>query len=138
MEQARIEHAPNGSLLTYITSASALVNYITCCLSVHMYLSGHPSDFFQFHLHINKRIHIYARFISSVCLFAIICFLPFFFLFYQITHGLVAIDLQPYVEHPSRISQKNPHTLVYLCHGVCALGLSFTFPCQRVFWLLTF
>ena len=28
MEQARIEHAPNGSLLTYITSADALVNYI--------------------------------------------------------------------------------------------------------------
>ena len=26
MEQARIEHAPNGSLLTYITSADALVN----------------------------------------------------------------------------------------------------------------
>ena len=26
MEQARIEHAPNGSLLTYITSAYALVN----------------------------------------------------------------------------------------------------------------
>ena len=25
MEQARIEHAPNGSLLTYITSADALV-----------------------------------------------------------------------------------------------------------------
>ena len=28
MEQARIEHAPNGSLLTYITSADALVNNI--------------------------------------------------------------------------------------------------------------
>ena len=27
MEQARIEHAPNGSLLTYITSADALVKY---------------------------------------------------------------------------------------------------------------
>ena len=26
MEQARIEHAPNGSLLTYITSADALVS----------------------------------------------------------------------------------------------------------------
>ena len=26
MEQARIEQAPNGSLLTYITSADALVN----------------------------------------------------------------------------------------------------------------
>ena len=26
MEQARIEHAPNGSLLTYITSADAMVN----------------------------------------------------------------------------------------------------------------
>ena len=26
MEQARIEHAPNESLLTYITSVSALVN----------------------------------------------------------------------------------------------------------------
>ena len=26
MEQTRIEHAPNGSLLTYITSADALVN----------------------------------------------------------------------------------------------------------------
>ena len=26
MEQARIEHAPNGSLLTYITSADALVD----------------------------------------------------------------------------------------------------------------
>ena len=26
MEQARIEHAPDGSLLTYITSADALVN----------------------------------------------------------------------------------------------------------------
>ena len=28
MEQARIEHAPNGSLLTYITIADAMVNYI--------------------------------------------------------------------------------------------------------------
>ena len=28
MEKARIEHAPNGSLLTYITSADALVNNI--------------------------------------------------------------------------------------------------------------
>ena len=27
MEQARIEHAPNGSLLTYITSADALANH---------------------------------------------------------------------------------------------------------------
>ena len=27
MEQARIEHAPNGSLLTYITIADAMVNY---------------------------------------------------------------------------------------------------------------
>ena len=27
MEQARIEHTPNRSLLTYITSADALVNY---------------------------------------------------------------------------------------------------------------
>ena len=27
MEQARIEHAPNGSLLTYITSVDALVNF---------------------------------------------------------------------------------------------------------------
>ena len=26
MEQARIEHAPNGSLLTYITIADAMVN----------------------------------------------------------------------------------------------------------------
>ena len=26
MEQARIEHVPNGSLQTYITSADALVN----------------------------------------------------------------------------------------------------------------
>ena len=28
MEQARIEHASNGSLLTYITSADALMNHI--------------------------------------------------------------------------------------------------------------
>ena len=28
MEQARIEHAPNGSLLMYITSTDALVNNV--------------------------------------------------------------------------------------------------------------
>ena len=28
MEQARIEHAPNGSLLTYINRADALVNIL--------------------------------------------------------------------------------------------------------------
>ena len=28
MEQARIEHAPNGSSFTYVTSADALVNKI--------------------------------------------------------------------------------------------------------------
>ena len=32
MEQARIEHAPNGSLLTYISSADALVN--NCTLNI--------------------------------------------------------------------------------------------------------
>ena len=30
MKQARIEHAPNGGLLTYITSADALVNEMKC------------------------------------------------------------------------------------------------------------
>ena len=34
-------------------------------------------------------------------------------LFYKIIYGLVAIDLPPYVEHPTRISQKNSHPLVY-------------------------
>ena len=28
MEQTRIEHAPNGSVLTYITIAAAMVNYV--------------------------------------------------------------------------------------------------------------
>ena len=32
MEQARIEHAPNRSLLTYITSADALVKYVLAML----------------------------------------------------------------------------------------------------------
>ena len=35
MEQARIEHAPNGSLLTYITSADALVNKSIFLASKH-------------------------------------------------------------------------------------------------------
>ena len=34
-------------------------------------------------------------------------------LFYKIIHGLVAIDLPPYVEHPARTSRKNSHPLVY-------------------------
>ena len=34
-------------------------------------------------------------------------------LFYKIIHGLVALDLPPYVEQPTRISQKNSHPLVY-------------------------
>ncbi|MCG7878314.1 MAG: reverse transcriptase family protein, partial [Candidatus Thiodiazotropha endolucinida] len=34
-------------------------------------------------------------------------------LFYKIVHGLVAIDLPPYVVHPTRISHKNSHPLVY-------------------------
>ena len=34
-------------------------------------------------------------------------------LFYKIIHGLVALDLPPYVEHPTRISHKNSHPLVY-------------------------
>ena len=33
-------------------------------------------------------------------------------LFYKIIHGLVAIDLPPYVEHPTRIS-RNSHPLVF-------------------------
>ena len=35
MEQARIEHAPNESLQTYITSADALVNNIKENISYH-------------------------------------------------------------------------------------------------------
>ena len=34
-------------------------------------------------------------------------------LFYRIIYGLVAIDLPPYVKHPTQISQKNSHPLVY-------------------------
>ena len=34
-------------------------------------------------------------------------------LFYKIIHGLVALDLPPYVEHATRISHKNSHPLVY-------------------------
>ena len=34
-------------------------------------------------------------------------------IFYKIIHGLVALDLPPCVEHPTRISQKNSHSLVY-------------------------
>ena len=34
-------------------------------------------------------------------------------LFYRIIHGLVALDLPPYVEQPTRISHKNSHQLVY-------------------------
>ena len=34
-------------------------------------------------------------------------------LFYKIIHGIVALDLTPYVEHPTRISHKNSHPLVY-------------------------
>ena len=34
-------------------------------------------------------------------------------LFHKIIHGLVAIDLPPYVEHPARTSRKNSHPLVY-------------------------
>ena len=34
MEQARIEHAPNGSLLAYITIADAMVNYCVTVMSV--------------------------------------------------------------------------------------------------------
>ena len=36
-----------------------------------------------------------------------------FCLLYKIIYGLVAIDLPPYVEHPTWISQKNSHHLVY-------------------------
>ena len=36
MEQARIEHAPNGSLLTYITSADALVNNVYVNILKHV------------------------------------------------------------------------------------------------------
>ena len=41
MEQARIEHAPNGSLLTYITIADAMVNKE---LIAHWWLSGRVLD----------------------------------------------------------------------------------------------
>ena len=34
-------------------------------------------------------------------------------LFYKIIHGLVAIDLPPYVEHQARTSRKNSHPLIY-------------------------
>ena len=34
-------------------------------------------------------------------------------LFYKIIHGLVAVDLPPYAEYPTRISQKNSHPLAY-------------------------
>ena len=34
-------------------------------------------------------------------------------LFYKIIHGLVAIDLPSYVEHPARTSRKNSSPLVY-------------------------
>ena len=38
MEQARIEHAPNGSLLTYITSADALVNnWYSSCIPIALF-----------------------------------------------------------------------------------------------------
>ena len=38
MEQARIEHAPNGSLLTYITSANATVTNYTSIDERHPWL----------------------------------------------------------------------------------------------------
>ena len=34
-------------------------------------------------------------------------------LFYKVIHGLVALDLQRYVEHPTRILQRNSHPIVY-------------------------
>ena len=34
-------------------------------------------------------------------------------LFYKVIHRLVAVNLPPYVEHSTRISQKNSHSLVY-------------------------
>ena len=43
MDQARIEHAPNGSLLTYITIADAMVNYAIkfCTHRLEMCTKGH-------------------------------------------------------------------------------------------------
>ena len=38
MEQAQIEHAPNGSLLTYITSANALVQNRKCSRQYRYFL----------------------------------------------------------------------------------------------------
>ena len=35
------------------------------------------------------------------------------YLFYKVIHGLLAIDLSPYVEHPAQTSRKNSHPLVY-------------------------
>ena len=40
MEQTGIEHAPNGSLITYITSADALVNNHSSMRKVHL-VKGH-------------------------------------------------------------------------------------------------
>ena len=34
-------------------------------------------------------------------------------LFYKVIHGLLTIDLPPYVEHPAQTSRKNSHPLVY-------------------------
>ena len=65
MEQARIEHAPNGRLLTYITSADALVNHIGLN---NIYLNKVHGKY----IHVYMYLHVQSKPLTNLYNFAIV------------------------------------------------------------------
>ena len=73
MEQARIEQAPNGSLLTYIISADALVNKAGIALKACFYFRGKKKKIVQKNEHGNICFLINYKFLFKIS-FKIISF----------------------------------------------------------------